>query len=203
MSTLMPRAAPDSSPAEPSIDELDRSICQLLRQMSAESYRMLELVRDFDDRLGFAKWTFSTCAEWLAWRCSISLSAAREKVRTAQALRHLPSISKAFADGCLSYTKVRALTRVALQQDEDLLLAYALGATAAQVEERCRQLRNARPDSVHGARRAWERRSLTVWRDEARGTLRLTVELPIDDGELIARDRLRCGRRRGRDGRGA
>ena len=68
-----------------------------------------------------------------------------------------------------------------------MLLAHALDATVPQVEERCRQIRNVAPDSVHHARRAWERRSLTVWRDEARGMLRLTVEVPIEEGELIVR----------------
>jgi hypothetical protein len=96
-------------------------------------------------------------------------------------------ISGAFADGRLSYSKVRALTRVAHEHDEDLLLAYALDATLPQVEERCRQIRNALPESAHGARRAWQRRGLTLWRDEAHGTLRFTVELPIEEGELIAR----------------
>ena len=96
---------------ERSIDDLDLEICRLARQMNAETYRMLLLVRDFDDRFGFAKWGFATCAEWLAWRCGLSLSAAREKARTAQALRGLPAISAAFADGRLSYSKVRALAR--------------------------------------------------------------------------------------------
>ena len=190
MSAVMSRPAhhfASDSASDRSIDDLDRAICSLVRQMNAECYRMLVLVREFDDRLGFAKWTFATCAEWLAWRSGISLSAAREKVRTAQALRHLPAIAAAFTEGRLSYSKVRALTRVAADHDEDLLLAYALDATVAQVEERCRQIRNSSPESVDGARRAWERRSLTVWRDEARGTLRLTVELPIEEGELIAR----------------
>ena len=46
-----------------------------------------------------------------------------------------------------------------------------------------------------------QRRSLTVWRDEARGTLRLTVEVPIEEGELIVRaHRLRRGGGRGDDG---
>jgi hypothetical protein len=170
-----------------SVDELDIAIGRLVRQMNADSYRMLVLVRAFDDRFGFKKWSFKTCAEWLAWRASISLSAAREKVRAAHALRALPAIAAAFADGRLSYSKVRALTRVAHMHDEDLLLAYALEATVPAVEERCRQIRNVAPDSVHHARRAWERRSLTAWRDEARGVLRLTVELPIEDGELILR----------------
>jgi hypothetical protein len=170
-----------------SIDDLDAAIWRLVRQMNAESYRMLVLVREFDDRFGFAKWTFKTCAEWLAWRCGISLSAAREKVRTAQALRTLPEISAAFADGRLSYSKVRALTRVAHAHDEDLLLAYAFQATAAQVEERCRQIRNVMPESAGEARRIWARRSLSMWRNEASGTLRITVELPIEEGEAIAR----------------
>ncbi|PWG69360.1 HNH endonuclease, partial [Enterococcus hirae] len=78
------------------------------------------------DRFGWAKWSFRSCAEWLAWRCGITLSAAREKVRTAQALRGLPQISGAFADGRLSYSKVRALTRAADRHNEGLLLAYAL-----------------------------------------------------------------------------
>jgi hypothetical protein len=180
-------AATTTSQNDRSVDDLDRAICRLVRQMNAESYRMLMLVREFDDRFGWAKWTFKCCAEWLAWRSSISLSAAREKVRTAQALRTLPAISAAFADGRLSYSKVRALTRVAHERDEDLLLAYALEATASQVEERCRQIRNATPESVHSARRAWGRRSLSVWRDEASSTLRITVELPVEEGELVAR----------------
>ena len=170
-----------------SIEDLDVEICRLARQMNAETYRMLTLVRDFDDRFGFAKWGFPSCAEWLAWRCGLSLSAAREKVRTAQALRGLPTISAAFADGRLSYSKVRALTRVAAVHDEDLLLAYALDATASQVEERCRQIRNVEPESVEMARRVWERRSLTLFRDRARGVVRIVVELPEADGELVGR----------------
>ncbi len=169
-----------------SIDDLDAAICTLAATLNAETHRLLTLVRDFDDRMGWAKWSFRNCAEWLAWRCGISLSAAREKVRTAQALRNLPSIDAAFAEGRLSYSKVRALTRVVEWHDEDLLLSYALQSTAAQVEERCRQIRNSRPESASIARHAWERRAVTVFRDAARGVMRMSVEVPIEEGELIA-----------------
>src|SRR5689334_17280908 len=94
-----------------SIDELDAAICRLASRIHAVNYQLLVLVREFDDRMGWAKWSFPSCAEWLSWRCQISLSAAREKVRTAQALRDLPEISLAFREGRLSYTKVRPLTR--------------------------------------------------------------------------------------------
>ena len=187
MSAVMSRPLADYTATERTVDELDAAIGRLVRQMNAECYQMLVLVREFDDRFGWKKWNCKTCAEWLAWRSEIGLSAAREKVRTAHALRSLPAISAAFADGRLSYSKVRALTRVAPMHDEDLLLAYALSTTAENVEERCRQIRNVAPDSVHHAQRAWENRSLTMWRDEGRGILRLTVEVPIEEGELIAR----------------
>ncbi len=189
MSAVMSRPAADfyNSTDERSVDELDAAIGCLVAQMNADSYRMLVLVREFDDRFGWKKWAFKSCAEWLAWRASIKLSTAREKVRAAHALRALPAISAAFAAGRLSYSKVRALTRVAHLHDEDLLLTHALDATVPQVEDRCRQIRNVAPESVHHARRAWENRSLTAWRDEARGVLRLTVEVPIEEGELIIR----------------
>src|SRR5688572_1742152 len=189
MSAVMSRPAADfyTSTDTRSVDELDAAIGRLVSQMNADSYRMLVLVRELDDRFGWKKWAFKTCAEWVAWRCGIGLAAAREKVRAAHALRSLPAIAAAFAEGSLSYSKVRALTRVAQIHDEDLLLAYALNATVPQLEERCRQIRNVAPDSVHHARRAWENRSLTMWRDEARGLMRFTVEVPIEDGELLVR----------------
>src|SRR5688572_5752320 len=188
MSACSPRSTADSAlPDQRSIDELDAEICALARQLNAETYRMLVLVREFDDRFGWAKWSFRNCAEWLAWRCGLSLSAAREKVRTAQALRRMPAIAAAFADGSLSYSKVRALTRVARVQDEDLLLAYALRVSAAEVEERCRQVRNSNSQSASGALRAWQRRSLTLWRDEARGVMTIRVEVPLEEGEVVAR----------------
>jgi hypothetical protein len=189
MSAAMSRPASDSNTpmTKRSVDELDVAIGRLVREMNSHSYRMLVLVREFDDRFGWKKWGYKCCAEWLSWRASISLSAAREKLRTAHALRSLPAIAEAFAEGRLSYSKARALTRVAQLHDEDLLLAYALNANVARVEERCRQIRNVAPDSAHHARRAWSSRTLTAWRDEARGLLRLTVEVPIEEGELIMR----------------
>ena len=189
MSAVMSRPAADfyTSTDERSVDELDAAIGRLVRQMNADSYCMLVLVREFDDRFGWKKWTYKTCAEWLSWRAGISLSTAREKVRTAHALRTLPGISAAFAEGRLSYSKVKALTRVAHLRDEEMLLKHALNAAVPQVEERCRQIRNVAPESAHHAQRVWASRSLMMWRDERRGLMRFTVEVPIDEGELIVR----------------
>ena len=97
-----------------SIDELDRNIVSLSFLMNSCCYELLLLIREFDERVGWLKWGFSTCAEWLHWRCDLSMSAAREKVRVAHALKTLPAITLAFSKGELSYSKVQALTRIAI-----------------------------------------------------------------------------------------
>lgn len=183
-------SANDSSPpaiTRPSIEDLDAAICRMSRDINVAQYRLLLLIREFDDRFGWARWSFRNCSEWLAWRCGVTRSAAREKVRTAHALRGLPEISKAFAAGRLSYSKARALTRAADRHNEDLLLGYALTATATQVEERCRQMRNVEPGSIERGRRSWQRRTLSAWRNAERGTLTLSVEVPLEAGEIVTR----------------
>ena len=175
------------------IDELDQRIVGLSAHINAATYELLVLIRQFDERTGWLKWGLSSCAEWLHWRCDLSMSAAREKVRVAHALKTLPAIAAAFSSGRLSYSKVRALTRVALADNEKDLLAFAEKTTAARVEERCRELRCGTAASVGDANRAHATRSLRVHRDPARGTLTLTVELPLETGELLekALDRAR------------
>jgi hypothetical protein len=114
-------------------------------------------------------------------------------VRVAHALKTLPAIAMAFAKGELSYSKVRAMTRVANCQNEDELLSFALGTTAARVEERCRELRCGTALSTDDAERAFAHRALTMRNDPARGTVTITVELPRETAELIdkALDRAR------------
>src|SRR5690606_34197851 len=48
---------------------------------------------------------------------------------------------QAMADGLLSYSKVRALTRVARPEDEEVMLNLGRAASAAQLERICRGLR--------------------------------------------------------------
>ncbi len=176
-----------------SIDELDQNIVTLASRINAATSELLILIRQFDERAGWLQWGLGNCAEWLHWRCDLSMSAAREKVRVAHALKTLPLIATAFSSGELSYSKVRALTRVARVDNEDVLLAYALKATASRVEERCRELRCGTADSISEANRAHANRSLRVFRDAERGTMTITVELPLETGELLekALDRAR------------
>jgi hypothetical protein len=167
------------------IDELDREIVSLSSRINFASYELLVLIRQFDERAGWLKWGFEHCADWLHWRCDLSLNAAREKVRVAHALKTLPAVSEAFRDGELSYSKVRALARVANRSNESDLVAFALRTTATRVEERCRELRCGTADSVFDANRAYASRYLAMRRDTDRGVITLTAELPLETAELL------------------
>ncbi|MCH9004741.1 MAG: DUF222 domain-containing protein [Proteobacteria bacterium] len=175
------------------IEDLDRAIVNLSARINAETYELIVLIRQFDERAGWLKWGLGNCAEWLHYRCDLSMNAAREKVRVAHALKTLPDIATAFATGTLSYSKVRAMTRVTNAGIEDALLSFALKTTTARVEERCRELRCGTADSVAEANRSHANRSLRMHRDPVRGTITITVELPLEAGELIdkALDRAR------------
>ena len=114
------------------IDELDQTIVSLSKRINTITHELLVAVRQFDERGGYLAWGSNNCAEWLAWRCDLSPSAAREKVRVAHALKVLPAIAESFSQGELSYSKVRALVRVADRDNEEGLLAFALKHTASQ-----------------------------------------------------------------------
>jgi len=167
------------------IDDLDRAIVTLSARINAETYELLVLIRQFDERAGWLKWGLGSCAEWLHYRCDFSMNAAREKVRVAHALKTLPEVAAAFATGELSYSKVRAMTRVTGTHNEDELLSFALKTTTARVEERCRELKCGTADSLGGAQRAFANRSLRVSRNAERGVMTITIELPTETGELL------------------
>ncbi len=182
---MKPLKSPENSLL--SIDELDRDIVNLAARINAATYELLVLIRQFDERAGWLKWGLGNCAEWLHYRCDLSMNAAREKVRVAHALKTLPDTATAFATGDLSYSKVRAMTRIVRADNEDALLSFALKTTTSRVEERCRELRCGTADSLDSAQRAFASRSLRVSRNAERGTMTITVELPIETGELVAK----------------
>ena len=122
-------------------DRLADEITELASHIHAATCRWLGLVAEFDRRQGWGEWGCRSCSHWLSWRCSISPAAAREHVRVALRLEELPLIRGAFAEGRLSYSQVRALTRVEKVEREEELLSLARHATAAQLERLVRAYR--------------------------------------------------------------
>ena len=165
--------APSGPRAE--MELLADRIAELSARIQAATYELLVLIHQFDQREGWSG--FASCAHWLSWRIGLAPGAAREKVRVARALADLPLLSDAMRRGVISYSKVRAVTRVATPETEQTLLDVALAGTAAHVEQ---------------VVRAWRRvdRTAEAADDQRRHASRVLHTWVDDDGMVVIRGRL-------------
>ena len=115
-------------------ERLADAISTLASYLYAAEHRLLTLIREFDELEGWAKLGFHSCAYWLNFKCGMDLNTARERVRVAHALGRLPKVDARFAEGAISYSKVRAITRIATEKNEEYLLMIARHGTAYHVE---------------------------------------------------------------------
>ena len=163
-------------------DELADAVCEQAAHLHAATCRFLALVAEFDRREGWAEWGCCSCAQWLSWRCGVGPRAGREQVRVARALAELPMVQAAFGRGELSYSKVRALCRMATPATEAGLVATALHATASQLEAVAGHYRRAQ--ALQDEKEVFERRYLHWgWADD--GSLELRCRLPAADGAIV------------------
>ena len=125
-------ATPAEGHRPPDTERLGDEIAELAAHIHAATYRLLVLLAEFDARNGWGGGGFRSCAHWLSWRTGSSPGTAREKMRVARALPALPAISAAMRAGELSYSKVRALTRVAEPATETELLEFARHAPTTE-----------------------------------------------------------------------
>ncbi|HUH13256.1 MAG TPA: DUF222 domain-containing protein [Longimicrobiales bacterium] len=159
------------------VEELGDEIRTLAAHGHAANHRLLVLIARFDALRGWEPGGFRSCAHWLSFHTGMDLGAAREHVRAARMLEDLPRTSASMARGELSFSKVRALTRVARPESEGALLELARGCTTEQLE---RQVR------------AWRRgsRQDEAAREQERHRSRTLSIFPDDDGMYVVRGRL-------------
>lgn len=159
------------------VDALADEIAAAAAHVDAGLHGLLVSIREFDELSGWALQGASSCAHWLSWRVGMSLGAAREYVRVARSLAQLPRIDEAMRRGELSYTKVRAMVRVATAENEELLMHQARGSTGAQLERICAAYHRL-PDNV---RATDEDRRYVRKRTHRDGTMTLELRLMPDE----------------------
>ena len=159
------------------LETLEARITEVWGHINTATFRFLELVGEFDRTRGWARHGLASCAQWLNWQCGINGCSAREKVRVARALADLPLISGAFRQGRVSYSKVRAMTRVATAENEATLLNIALHGTASHVEKTVRKFTRVRRDMDRHRAEAVHRSRYLDWWDEEDGSCRLQARL--------------------------
>jgi hypothetical protein len=163
-------------PSDARLTRIDR-VAELYAGITAATRVFLSALAECDRLRDWSEEGFTSCAEWLSWRLGITRNTANEKVRVAHALERLPEIAGAMERGKLSFSKVRALTRVATADNEHELLPYALAVSAAGLERFVRSWREIDgEDPAARERRLHARRTFSVF--------------PGEDGLYVVRGRL-------------
>ena len=175
--------------------DLESSITGLTANLNAAIFKQLMMIAEFDRRQGWGEEGVRSCAHWLNWRCGVSLVAAREKLRVGHALQHLPQTRQAIASGQLSYSKARAITRVATVDNEACLLSYARYGTASQLDQTVRLYRKqyvgangevidpVKAERQH-AMQQHDQRQVDVHWDES-GCLQIRARLTAEQGTVV------------------
>ncbi len=168
-------------------EQLGAEITELCSYLYAAEAHLLTLIRQFDENEYWAEQGLCSCAHWLNFKCGIGMNAAREKVRVAHALAKLPKINEAMTNGTLSYSKVRAMTRIADETNEDYLMMIAKHGTAHHVEKLVSKFRTAkRLQDAEIANEQYNNREVTHYYDHD-GCLVIKARLPAEQGALIVK----------------
>ncbi len=175
MATMVERVG-EGAAREAAVSRRVDELASLSAHLSAATARWLELVWEMRE-----EGDSSDLQAFVAWRCGITSREAREFLRVAEALQGLPATRAAFARGELTFSKVRALTRVATGSSEEGLLELAGALTASQLE---RALRAFRRVAAEDAREAHELEYVDYYVDDE-GTLFLQARLAAEDGTML------------------
>jgi hypothetical protein len=167
------------------LELLGERIAEQAAHFDAAMHRLLADLRAFDDGGGWAAQGARSCAHWLSWRVGWGLGTAREHVRTAHALATLPAVDRELEHGRLSYSKVRAITRVATPENEETLVEQAKLTTASQLETICRKYATVRrQDTAANPDDDYDRRRVSRM-DLSDGMVRITAVLHADEAAAV------------------
>src|SRR5665213_2329057 len=95
-----------------SVGELGARIVDGSGRLTAASGRWLLLVADCGARQGYLTFGLASTAQWLSHACEIAHRTAAEHVRVARSLRQYPRLADEMGAGRLSFSQVRAISRL-------------------------------------------------------------------------------------------
>ncbi len=170
---------------KPDLEQLGERIAEHAAHMDAAMHRLLADLREFDRGGGWEAQGFRSCAQWMAWRLGWSVGTCREHLRVAHSLEKLPKIDEALRTGEVSYSKVRAMTRVATPDNEAVLVGQAEVTTATQLETVCRKYATVlREDDKPTPKSDADRRYVTR-RELPDGMVRITAVVHAEEAAIV------------------
>ncbi|MBM7529966.1 HNH endonuclease [Brevibacterium luteolum] len=117
-------------------DALVLAVKQAIAHVSQCQARLLALLDEVERTRIWEGWIgIRSLAHWVSFVCEVQVHTAREYLRVMRALRKLPEVASLFAVGRVSYSKVRAITRVADRIDGRRAAEIVVLATAEQLSK--------------------------------------------------------------------
>jgi hypothetical protein len=166
--------------------DLGRSLVDLSSRLAAMECEWLATLAEFDRRYGWWNDGEISCVDWLVCRCGLSRVTAREKLRVAHELERRQMVRAAFAVGALSYSKVRAITRVvgADEETDRFLLKLADAGTTADLEQAARHWMQLQDQEkpVDDYLRRWDRSTVRSAHTYD-GMMVIETVVPVEEGE--------------------
>src|SRR5450432_2829629 len=167
-----------------SLDELGVRIVDMAGRLAAATSRWLLLVAEFDAREGYLSFGLASSAEWLTHACGIAHRTAVEHVRVGRSLLQYPRLADEMGAGRLSFSQVRAISRIAEPGEYALvddLVEAARHGTVAQLEVLVRGLRTVDHNGKATDPGEYLKQS---WTSDSRW--RLSARLDPERGALVA-----------------
>jgi hypothetical protein len=154
---------------------------------STAQRRLVRLIVELEESGEWADEGSPTCAHWVATALDVEVCTAREWLRVGRALAALPKLDDLFERDELSYSKVRAVTRVATAQNEAQLCMIALREPAGRLPCALAAFLSRYEKPEETERRHREATRLTTTRVEPDGMVVGTFRLPpLPGGRLMA-----------------
>ncbi|MGH2681669.1 MAG: DUF222 domain-containing protein [Actinomycetota bacterium] len=163
-------------------DDLVQAMDRATAVIAAASAELLQMVALFDEGKRWERDGATSMTGWLAARYGVAWGTAREWVRVAHALRELPLIFRAYAEGNLSWDQLKPLTRFATPETDVFWAERAPGlrpSTLYREAARHEQVRRRETEQIQ------RMRSLAMWWDPERPILYLEGMLPAEQGAAL------------------
>ncbi|MBW3589115.1 MAG: HNH endonuclease [Actinobacteria bacterium] len=170
----------DVSHPEDLVSSLDR--CYHMR--CQWDIALMERIAEIDRRKIYESYGLESTASWVATRYGMGYSKSMELVDVAVAIRELPKLKEAYREARISYDHLRALVRVANDENEEDLLRQAEGLSAGAT---FRMVRKMLEISLEDSRYARADRWLEKYWDLEQRILYFCGQLPEDLGAKFER----------------
>ena len=157
---------------------MDRAMAAMAAA-SAETLRTIVLI---DEQRLWKRDGATSMTPWLAARYGLAWGTAREWVRVALALRDLPKIAAAHAEGRLSWDQLRPLTKFATRETDEY---WAQRASRLRPSTLYREAARHERVRVRDAEDIHAKRYLSLWWDPESPVLYLEGRLSAEQGAAL------------------